>query len=66
MAEWSKDYVAAIDPLNLNLGICGRFRINWRPSRTLRWKGEDYRLGRSGSGVWKVSTFKAVALACVG
>jgi hypothetical protein len=66
MAEWSKDHVAAIGPLNLNLGICGRFWIIWRPSGALRWKGEDHCLGRSGSSVWKVSTFKAVAPACVG
>jgi hypothetical protein len=26
----------------------------------------DHRLGRSGSGMWKVNTFKVVAPACVG
>jgi hypothetical protein len=66
MAEWSKDHMAAIGPLNLNLGICGRFGINWRLGGGLRWKGEDRRLGRSGSGVWKTGTFKAISPTCVG
>jgi hypothetical protein len=66
MVEWSEDHVAAIGPLNLNLGICGRFWIIWRPGGALRWKGEDHRLGRSESGVWKASTFRAVAHACIG
>jgi hypothetical protein len=66
MAEWSKDHMAAICPLNLNLGICGRFGIIWRPGGGLRWKGEDHRLGRSGSVVWKTGTFKAISPACVG
>jgi hypothetical protein len=65
MAKWSEDHVTTIGPLNLNLGICGRFWIIWRPGRALRWKGEDHRLGRLGSGLWKASTFKVVALACV-
>jgi hypothetical protein len=26
----------------------------------LRWNGEDHRLGRSGNGVWKAGTFKAI------
>jgi hypothetical protein len=33
---------------------------------TLRWKGEDRQLGRSGSGVLNVNTFKVVAPTCVG
>jgi hypothetical protein len=51
MSEWSEDHVAAIGPLNLNLGICDKFWIIWRPGGTLRWKGEDHRLRRSVSGV---------------
>jgi hypothetical protein len=65
MAEWSEDHVAIIGPLNLNLGIYGRFWIMWRQGKALRWKGEDHRLGRSGSGMWKVGTIKVVAPACV-
>jgi hypothetical protein len=65
MIEWLEDHVVVIGPLNLNLAICGRFWIIWRPGGALRWKGEDHQLGRSGSGVWKAGTFKAVAPACV-
>jgi hypothetical protein len=32
----------------------------------IRWKAKDYWLGRSVSGMWKVSTSKVVAPACVG
>jgi hypothetical protein len=28
--------------------------------RTLRWKGEDHRLGRSASSVWKADTFRSL------
>jgi hypothetical protein len=66
MAEWSEDHMAAIGPFNLNHGICGRFWIIWRPGEALRYKREDHRLGRLGGGVWKASTFKAVAPAYVG
>jgi hypothetical protein len=34
---------------------------NLRPGRALRWKAENRRLGRSGSVMWKVGTFKVVA-----
>jgi hypothetical protein len=66
MTEWSEDHMAVIGPLNLNLGICGRFWIIWRLGGALRSKGEDRRLGRSESGVWKAGIFKVVAPACVG
>jgi hypothetical protein len=65
MAEWSKDHVAVIGPLNLNLGICGRFWIIWRSGGALRWKGEDRQLGSLESGVCKAGTSKAVGPACV-
>jgi hypothetical protein len=39
---------------------------NLRPGRTLRWKVEDYQLGRSESVMWQASTSKVVASACVG
>jgi hypothetical protein len=65
MAEWLEEHVATIGPLILNLGIYGRFWIIWRPGEALRWKGEDHQLGRLGSDMWKVSTFKAVAPTCV-
>jgi hypothetical protein len=65
MAEWSEDHVAAIGTLNSNSGLVDRFWINWRLDGALRWKGEDRQLGRSGSGVWKASIFKAVASTCV-
>jgi hypothetical protein len=38
---------------------------NLRPGGALRWKVEGRRLGRSGSGMWKASTSKVVAPACV-
>jgi hypothetical protein len=38
--------------------------LNWRPGGARRWKGKDRRLGRSGSGVWKDGTFKAIAPLC--
>jgi hypothetical protein len=40
MSEWLEDHVAAIGPLNLNLGICGRFWLHWRSNGARRWKGE--------------------------
>jgi hypothetical protein len=39
---------------------------NLRPGWVLRWKVEGRWLGRSGSVMWKVGTFKVVAPACVG
>jgi hypothetical protein len=38
---------------------------NLWPGRTLRWKAEDHRMGRSGSEMWKADTSRVVALACV-
>jgi hypothetical protein len=67
MAEGWKDHVAAITPFKTQLYFsCLIFWLNWRPGGALRWKGEDRRLGRSGSGVWKAGTYKVVAPACVG
>jgi hypothetical protein len=40
MIEWSEDHVVAIGPLNLNLEICGRFWIIWRPGEAHKSKGE--------------------------
>jgi hypothetical protein len=40
MAEWSEDHAVAIGPLNLNLVICDRFCVIWRPGGALRWKVE--------------------------
>jgi hypothetical protein len=58
--------VVGIGPFKTsNSDLVDRFWINWRPGRALMWKGEDHLLGRSGSGVWKASTFKAVASAYV-
>jgi hypothetical protein len=39
---------------------------NLRPDEALRWKAEDYRLGRLESVMWKADTFKVVAPICVG
>jgi hypothetical protein len=40
MAEWSKDHVAAIGSLNLNLATFGRSWLNWRSVGPLggRWR----------------------------
>jgi hypothetical protein len=39
--------------------------VNWRLDVTLRWKVEDYQLGRAESVMWKAGTFKVVAPICV-
>jgi hypothetical protein len=39
---------------------------NLRSDEALRWKAEDCRFGRSGSGLWKAGTSKVVAPSCVG
>jgi hypothetical protein len=49
MIEWSEDHVAAISPLNLNLGIFGRIGLNKRMVRRLWWKVET--TGWEGQGV---------------
>jgi hypothetical protein len=38
MAEWSKDPVAAIGPLNSNLGLIAETWLNWRPGGAIREK----------------------------
>jgi hypothetical protein len=60
MVEWMEDHVAAIGPLKLNSILVVRILAKLEGG-TLRWKGEDRRLGRSVSGVWKAGIFKAVA-----
>jgi hypothetical protein len=40
MAEWLEDHATAIGSLNLNFGLIGGLWLNWRSSRTLRWKVE--------------------------
>jgi hypothetical protein len=40
MVERSEDHVVTIGSLNSNLGLVGRFWLNWRPGGALRWKGE--------------------------
>jgi hypothetical protein len=40
--------------------------LNWKLDGALRWKGEDRRLERLESGVWKAGTFKVVAPTYVG
>jgi hypothetical protein len=66
MSEWSEDHVMDICSLNLNFSLVGKTWLNWRSGGALRWKGEDRQMERSGSGMWKVSTFKVVASYCVG
>jgi hypothetical protein len=51
MAEWLEDHVAAIDLFKLNSVLVVKLWLSWRPGGALRWKGEDHRLERSGSGV---------------
>jgi hypothetical protein len=46
-----------------SIGNCGM--DNLRPGGALRWKVEDYQLGRSGSVMWQARTSKVVAPACV-
>jgi hypothetical protein len=65
MAEWSEDHVSAIGLFKLNFVLVVWLWLSWRLGGALRWKGEDHWLRRSGSGVWKADTFKAVAPACV-
>jgi hypothetical protein len=38
MAEWSKDHVAAIGPLNLKLWLIAGNWLNWRSGRAIREK----------------------------
>jgi hypothetical protein len=52
--------------LNSNSSLVDRIWLNLRLGGALRWKGEDRRLGRSVSDVWKADTFKIVAPICVG
>jgi hypothetical protein len=66
MAEWSEYHVAAICSIKLNCVLVVRFWLNGRLGGALKWKGEDHRLGRSRSGVWKVGIFKVIAPTCVG
>jgi hypothetical protein len=66
MAEWSEDHMTAIGLVKLkSWNPVLEDWLNWRPSGAHRWKGEAISWGRSGSGIWKDGTFKAVAPACV-
>jgi hypothetical protein len=38
MAEWSKDHVVAIGPLNLKLWLIAGTWLNWRPGEAIREK----------------------------
>jgi hypothetical protein len=38
MAEWLKDHVAALGPLNSKLWLIARTWLNWRPGGAIRGK----------------------------
>jgi hypothetical protein len=38
MVEWSRDHVAAIGPLNSNLGLIAGTQLKWRPDGAIREK----------------------------
>jgi hypothetical protein len=52
--------------LSLFSSVDNSWMINLRSSGALRWKAEDHRLGRAVSVMWKASTSKVVASACIG
>jgi hypothetical protein len=66
MAEWSKDHVAVICSLILNLESLVEILLTWRPGEAFKWKTKDRRLKSSRSVMWKAGTSKVVAPTCVG
>jgi hypothetical protein len=50
MAEWSKDYMAAIDSLNLKLWLMAGTWLKWRPGEATRGKGRQL-VGKVGEWV---------------
>jgi hypothetical protein len=50
MAEWSKDHVAALGPLNSKLWLIAGTWLNWRPGGAIRGKQRQL-VGKVGEWV---------------
>jgi hypothetical protein len=66
MAEWLKDHVAAIGPLNSNCGLINGTWLKWRPGGATRGKGRQL-VGKVGEWVCgKLAPPRLYPPACVG